>query len=279
AHLSTRKLTYQTGSFVVDQVKKATTFTEAITSLAEYFNMMHGGAYNRVQRTAQTITLTIDDQDFPYSVQEPVELVQLIGECVQIKVHCLLNSLSDGLAASALQRVGVTRQAPEKSISHLNFWPRPPQYRREAYALTYSLELADTPIPRADGLDLSSDGIFSRVIGALQDTNHSASEQRLVEKVFDLIEDGAWHQEQLADQLGMSVATLRRRLSEEGESFRTLVQDARLRRAEALLDKGYTVQQVTDAVGYSDIRAFNRAFKRWNGLTPAAFAKSRHSAP
>ncbi|MEO1642726.1 MAG: helix-turn-helix transcriptional regulator [Pseudomonadota bacterium] len=277
AHLSTRKLTYQTGSFVVDQVKKAKTLADAISSLADYFNMMHGGTYNLVQRTSQTITLSIDDRAFPYSVREPDALVQLIGECVQIKVHCLLDSLSDGLAASALMRVSIPRQTLHGQAEHLTFWPRKPQTGRETYALTYNLAVARTAIPRPEGLDLSSDGIFSRVIDVLEAMNDSERENRLTDRILDLIEDGGWRQDRVAEHFNISVATLRRRLSEDGHSFRELVQAARLRRAEALLLKGHTTQQVTDAIGYSDIRAFNRAFKRWKGRTPASFARE-HAA-
>lgn len=276
AHLSTRKLTYQTGSFVVDQVKKATSLAEAMTSLAEYFNMMHGGTYNTVQRTPQTISLITDDSAFPYSMTEPEGLVELIGECVQVKVHCLLDSISGGIAAEALQRVGIRRSALTQTTQHLRFWPRAPQTGRSTYTLTYDLSLASRTIPKPEKIDLSSDGIFSRVIDHLDQTGETHRDKRLIAKVLDLIEEGEWLQDRVADHLGVSVATLRRRLSEDSLSFRDLVQEARLRRAERLLLQGRTTQQVTEALNYSDIRAFNRAFKRWKGTTPAAFAKGRN---
>ena len=75
----------------------------------------------------------------------------------------------------------------------------------------------------------------------------------------------------------MSVATLRRRLSEEGSHFRQLLLTARLRRAEAMLRRGCSVARTTEELEYSDIRAFNRAFKRWKGQTPAAFAQACQS--
>lgn len=274
AHMSTRKLTYQTGSFVVDQVKTATTLAEAMSRLADYFNMMHGGPYNSVQRAGQTITLTIDDRAFPYSITEPRSLIHLIGECVQIKVHCLLDSLSEGLAAKALRRVAIVRADAASKTPHLSFWARPPQAGRQSYALTYDLTLASGKIPRPESLDLSSDGIFSRVINHLEKTGESHREQRFTDRALDLITEGEWQQDRVAEHLGVSVATLRRRLSEEGASFRDLVKENRLKQAETMLLKGHSVQRVTEALNYSDIRAFNRAFKRWIGTTPAAFSKT-----
>lgn len=275
AHLSTRKLTYQTGEFVLEQIKKSTTLADAIASLADYFNMMHGGTYNTVTRTAQSITLIIDDQDFPYSVREYTDLVRLIGECVQIKVHCLLDSLSDGLAAKALRRTGIVRSSASKETTHLHFWPRLPQTGRDTYSLTYDLRLASQSIPKPEKLDLSSDGIFSRVINHLERTGFAHRDQRFIERTLDIIEDGYWQQETVAERLSVSVATLRRRLAEESTSFRQLVQENRLKRAETLLFQGHSIQYVTDALAYSDIRAFNRAFKRWRGMTPAAYARQQ----
>ena len=41
-----------------------------------------------------------------------------------------------------------------------------------------------------------------------------------------------------------------------------------------MLSQGMSVSQVSDSLGYSDVRAFNRAFKKMRGVSPAAYAKS-----
>lgn len=275
AHISTRKLTYQTGGFVLEQIGKATTLDGVISGLADYFNMMHGGTYNLVKRTSKTVSLIIDDQNFPYSVSEPASLVELVGECLQIQVHCLLISLSGGVATSALRRVAVKRSASDKAFAHLSFWPRRPKFGEHAYVLTYDLALANAPIPRPEKVILSTDGVFRRVISILEAMSLSENDSRLSSKVLSLVEDGEWQQDRVAEHLTISAATLRRRLNEDGYSFRDLVQAARFRQAEALLMEGRTIQQVADAIGYSDIRAFNRAFKRLSGATPAAYARAK----
>ncbi|MEO0754267.1 MAG: helix-turn-helix domain-containing protein, partial [Pseudomonadota bacterium] len=70
----------------------------------------------------------------------------------------------------------------------------------------------------------------------------------------------------------------RRRLEESGLRFRDLVKQSRLGQAEAMLQRGQSVGQVSEALAYSDIRAFNRAFKQWKGVTPAVFLKSLRGA-
>jgi len=74
--------------------------------------------------------------------------------------------------------------------------------------------------------------------------------------------------DELAAQLGMSARTLRRRLDEEGVSFRDVVDDVRRDLADELLGKGKTVKEVAFALGFSEPSAFSRAYKRWSGKAP-----------
>lgn len=45
--------------------------------------------------------------------------------------------------------------------------------------------------------------------------------------------------------------------------------------AEKLKDPALTLDEVAAAAGYESDKAFARAFRRWNGVTPAAFARRR----
>lgn len=70
--------------------------------------------------------------------------------------------------------------------------------------------------------------------------------------------------------LAMSARSLDRRLAAEGTQFRAVVDAARRDRAEALLDAGASVADVAQALGYSDVANFRRAFRRWTGVAPSA---------
>jgi AraC-like DNA-binding protein len=75
--------------------------------------------------------------------------------------------------------------------------------------------------------------------------------------------------DQVAGALQVSVRTLRRRLNEDGSSFRTLSERVRVEAAERLLtEPGMTVAGAAERLGFSDARAFRRAFKRWLGQVP-----------
>ncbi|MEX1366766.1 MAG: helix-turn-helix domain-containing protein [Nannocystaceae bacterium] len=73
----------------------------------------------------------------------------------------------------------------------------------------------------------------------------------------------------VARNLAVSERTLRRRLAEEDTSFAELRQQALQRRAMVLLeDRRLSPAEVAFAVGFSELSAFHRAFKRWTGSTP-----------
>lgn len=90
-----------------------------------------------------------------------------------------------------------------------------------------------------------------------------------VEQVLSRTQEMAPSIENVARTLGVSVRTLRRRLNEVGSSFRELSDSVRARSAEQMLrQKDLTVADVGARLGFSDVRAFRRAFKRWAGRPP-----------
>ena len=79
----------------------------------------------------------------------------------------------------------------------------------------------------------------------------------------------------IAKHLGMSERTLRRTLAEEGESFRGLVEAVRKERASLLIsDQRASLAEVAFSLGFSELSAFTRAFKRWHGRAPSEARRS-----
>ncbi|MET8809173.1 AraC family transcriptional regulator [Streptomyces sp. NPDC004546] len=85
--------------------------------------------------------------------------------------------------------------------------------------------------------------------------------------------------EQVAAALHMSERTLRRRLAQEGVSFRRLLDEIREQLAEELLVTGrLPVAEVAHRLGYVEVSSFSQAFRRWKGVGPREF-RSRQPVP
>lgn len=81
----------------------------------------------------------------------------------------------------------------------------------------------------------------------------------------------------VARSLHVSVRTLQRRLSDAGTTFREQCDNARRGLAEAYLaDPRVSICEVAFLLGFSDQTAFNRAFRRWTGMSPGHWR--RHGA-
>ncbi|WP_201005444.1 AraC family transcriptional regulator [Paenibacillus glycanilyticus] len=81
----------------------------------------------------------------------------------------------------------------------------------------------------------------------------------------------------IARDLGMSERTLQRRLSEEGTSFKKILSHVRHEMALAYLkDSTLEIHEVAFLIGYEDQNSFYRAFRLWEGETPANW-RGRHA--
>ncbi|MBS1151832.1 MAG: AraC family transcriptional regulator [Myxococcaceae bacterium] len=75
--------------------------------------------------------------------------------------------------------------------------------------------------------------------------------------------------EAVAPTLAMSPRTLQRRLSEEGLSFQDVLDGAREQFSKGYLNNpALSMAEIAYLLGYSELRAFDRAFRRWTGQTP-----------
>lgn len=102
----------------------------------------------------------------------------------------------------------------------------------------------------------------------------------LSERVRRILEPGlttgAWPSaDAIARQLAMSPETVRRKLADEGTSVRQLTGDLRRDAAvTSLVRGGESTAELAARLGFSEVSAFSRAFRRWTGSTPGTYRKS-----
>ncbi|MCI0403947.1 MAG: AraC family transcriptional regulator [Acidobacteria bacterium] len=77
-----------------------------------------------------------------------------------------------------------------------------------------------------------------------------------------------------ARDLGVSRRGLQRKLAARGTSFREMFRALRSELALTLLSRrDISMSETADSLGFSELSSFNRAFKKWTGLSPQAYRR------
>lgn len=103
---------------------------------------------------------------------------------------------------------------------------------------------------------------------------------RVTRYMADQLPDGEPTLSSVAAKLKMSSRSLQRRLQDEGTTFARLLADLRRDLASRYLSNaGTTIAEVAFLLGFTEISAFHRAFKRWTGTTPAEYKRIAGTFP
>ncbi|MCK8497693.1 AraC family transcriptional regulator [Myxococcus fulvus] len=144
-----------------------------------------------------------------------------------------------------------------------------PTFNRGRNALTLDAATLDLRVLGADPALLS---VLERAASAAV-PSPAPDAPGFVQAVRDTIRaslrEGAPQAADVAKGLHLSLRTLQRRLTEHGTSFQDEVDTVRRELAyQYLRDANLGVSQVAFLLGYSELSTFDRAFKRWTGMTP-----------
>lgn len=148
-----------------------------------------------------------------------------------------------------------------------------PQYGSARNAIVLRREDADLPLPMYD----------PHLVRLLEDQCRAQLERRQVSGVSGQVVrlllgplGLVASLEDVAQQLAMAPRSLRRRLEEEGHSFRDLVEAERRQLATRLLEGSeMKLDEMATQLGYSDTASFTRAFRRWFDCAPGEYRRSR----
>jgi AraC-like DNA-binding protein len=79
----------------------------------------------------------------------------------------------------------------------------------------------------------------------------------------------------IAQDLNMSYRTLRRKLSQQGTSFKAILGEVRMGLAgEYMKNTNLSTQEIAYLLGYSEASNFHRAFKLWFDQTPGEYRRN-----
>ncbi len=246
------------------------TVREAILTTNRCLRLLHDAAELSLEVGASTAAWRVR---FPASAPR----------CPQVAEYVLgiLVVLGRRHAGRSMLRGGEARfvhQRPRSVAEHWRILGVEPRFGQAHDALVFPATSLDLPLPRSDP---ALKGVLERVIderlGRLPVRDDIGAQVR---RLLDAeLPGGEPTIEHLAARLRVSSRTLRRRLDELGTSHRDLLADLRRERAlEYLDDPSLAIDEAALLLGYSDVTAFHRAFKRWTGMSVSRYRESRRAA-
>ena len=151
-----------------------------------------------------------------------------------------------------------------------------PEFGAPRHSLVVDAAALDRPLPRASEFAAAQCQAQCRVLIDRRHQRSGISGQVRAQLLAD--PQAMADQQQVAAALALSVRTLRRRLAEEGTSFRMIVSETKVLLAQELLETGQlTVDQVAGRLGYSEASSFVHAFTRWSGVSPGRWSRQTKS--
>jgi AraC-like DNA-binding protein len=187
-------------------------------------------------------------------------------------LFAVLVAVARGMFPAARLTVSLTRGSVAPLERYVAAFGVLPTFQAEHDQIGFSSDYLDRPIGSADP-----------VLGEVLEAHVSQLMTRLPEAqlpsrarwaIREQLPRGQASLEAVARTLRMSARTLRRPLEDEATSFRDLVGEVRRELSEHYVaESERPLKEVSELLGFTDQSTFQRAFKRWHGVTPAEFRR------
>lgn len=198
-------------------------------------------------------------------------------------MECLLSSLLEVSrrttgASLAPLAVSFRHAAPSDAAPHLRVFGVAPSFGRPSCELVLPREALDVPHLAPDSTMVAvAERHLRRMLDELPPADTFVARVRGV--LLEELRLGEPTLARLAARMRMSERTLQRNLGREGTSMHALFDEIRHQLSlRHLADSKESIAEISFLLGFAEVRAFHRAFKRWTGSTPAAYRQAR-SAP
>ncbi len=165
-------------------------------------------------------------------------------------------------------------QAPRDTTEHTRLFGAPVSFGRPTNALRRRARVPRSAGPGCRRASLPDPETISRQCLEGDAARGQPCSAQIRRAVGESLRDGDPKLAQVAGKLTTTPRTLQRRLREHGVDFKRVVDDTRRRFSlNYLRDPKHTLTEIAYLLGYSEVSAFNRAFKRWTGATPSSYRR------
>lgn len=164
----------------------------------------------------------------------------------------------------AIREVRFRHGPPPRTEVHGRYFGAPVRFDQPRMELLLDEEQLARPMR---GADPALRALLEQHLQSLVDRRPrgAAFADRVRGALVTALRDGGPTVEAVAARLRCSPRTLRRRLQDEGQSFQQM-------------SEGHlSIAEIAFLLGYSEVSAFHRAFRKWSGAAPAEFRRARVS--
>ncbi|WP_280313850.1 AraC family transcriptional regulator [Nocardia wallacei] len=242
------------------------TIGDVLSITVRYQDLVSVAARYSLEDRGDEVAIVVDGAAVPedvrdFFVEREVAFIFMAGELLDVEIPVL------GVEMQVSAERGAELAALTPFDRHPILFERPRNLVRLPRAFL------DHPMPQADSRTASA--IERQCREALR--HLLGSSWRLTAKVRERLlsdPDRMPSMVEVAAELHVTVRTLRRRLAEEGATFRGLLNNVREIKAAELLRTSATVEDVARRLGYAETANFTHAFTRWRGMSPRAYRQS-----
>lgn len=222
--------------------------------------------------TALGLTLAVEGETASLSIDERVPLGTL-REFALISVIVGLWRIGEALTGRVVDGVADCDFTPAGPMAGILLATGRIRFGQPANRMVFAATLLDQPLVTADSLATQlARRECERELATVADARLPGQ----VRSAITARGEGVRSLAEVARELRLSTRTIKRKLADHGTTFTAILEDVRRQRALLLLgDRALSIGEVATRLGYSELPNFTRAFRKWTGMTPAAY-RARH---
>jgi len=252
---------------VGDIIKSSSTIGEAVTLSTKLTQLLTDLFYINLTRTGETFTMYF----IPHASEKEkpsISFLQTIDFFMVFVIHEM-----NGLLLTKLKPVSVCFP---HTVSDINEYERVlrcrPVKKREEYSITFPNTFWEEPVI-THNYELQT-LLLKKINTELTAANTQSYRSKVYNYLLTNSYLGLVSLEEIAANFNVSARYMQRKLKEEGVSYQQVADDIRKSLALYYLNAGnYPVKEISYLLGYNEISAFSRAFKRWTGTTPVGYQR------